>query len=78
MNMGKSVVLSPSDPVDIAIISRHIEPYDPECFRSCMEPKAYEYVMLKAEFTIVSVSKTWRNRVVECAGRGSVHRTIAN
>ena len=33
MNMGKSAVLSVG-PVDIAIISRHIEPYDPECFRS--------------------------------------------
>ena len=57
MNMGKSAVLSVGS-VDIAIISRHIEPYDPECFRCLgMEPKAYDYVMLeKAEFTTEWVS----------------------
>ena len=36
MNMGKSAVLSVGS-VDIAIISRHIEPYDPEIFMLGME-----------------------------------------
>jgi microcystin degradation protein MlrC len=70
MNMGKSAVLSVGS-VDIAIISRHIEPYDPECFRCLgMEPKAYEYVMLKSRIHYRVGFKDMAKQVIECAGRG--------
>ena len=70
MNMGTSAVLSVG-PVDIAIISRHIEPYDPECFRSLgMEPTAYDYVMLKSRIHYRVGFRNMAKQVVECAGRG--------
>ena len=70
MNMGKSAVLSVG-PVDIAIISRHIEPYDPECFRSLgMEPTAYDYVMLKSRIHYRVGFRDMAKQVIECAGRG--------
>ena len=70
MNMGKSAVLSVGS-VDIAIISRHIEPYDPECFRCLgMEPKAYDYVMLKSRIHYRVGFKDIAKQVIECAGHG--------
>lgn len=70
MNMGKSAVLRIGS-VDIAIISRHIEPYDPECFRSLgMEPTAYQYVMLKSRIHYRVGFREMAKQVVECAGRG--------
>ena len=70
MNMGRSAVLSVG-PVDIAIISRHIEPYDPECFRSLgMEPTAYDYVMLKSRIHYRVGFRDMAKQVIECAGRG--------
>jgi microcystin degradation protein MlrC len=70
MNMGKSAVLSVGS-VDIAIISRHIEPYDPECFRSLgMEPTAYQYVMLKSRIHYRVGFREMAKEVVECAGCG--------
>jgi microcystin degradation protein MlrC len=70
MNMGKSAVLSVG-PVDIAIISRHIEPFDPECFRSLgMEPTAYDYVMLKSRIHYRVGFRDMAKQVIECAGRG--------
>ncbi len=70
MNMGKSAVLSVGS-VDIAIISRHIEPYDPECFRSLgMEPLAYDYVMLKSRIHYRVGFRDLAKTVIECAGRG--------
>ncbi|MEM7077918.1 MAG: M81 family metallopeptidase [Pseudomonadota bacterium] len=48
INMGPSAVLSIGS-VDIAIVSRHVEPYDPECFRSLgMEPTQRRFLMLKS------------------------------
>ena len=70
MNMGTSAVLSVGT-VDIAIISRHIEPYDPECFRSLgMEPTAYDYVMLKSRIHYRVGFRNMAKQVIECAGRG--------
>ena len=70
MNMGKSAVLSVGS-VDIAIISRHIEPYDPECFRSLgMEPTAYQYVMLKSRIHYRVGFREMAKEVIECAGCG--------
>jgi len=70
INMGTSAVLSVGS-VDIAIISRHIEPYDPECFRSLgMEPLAYDYVMLKSRIHYRVGFRDLAKEVVECAGRG--------
>ena len=70
MNMGRSAVLSVG-PVDIAIISRHIEPYDPECFRSLgMEPLSYDYVMLKSRIHYRVGFRDLAKQVIECAGRG--------
>lgn len=70
INMGKSAVLS-VDGVDIAIVSRHVEPYDPECFRALgMEPTQRKYLMLKSRIHyrvgFYPIAKT----VIECAGRG--------
>jgi len=70
INMGTSAVLSVGT-VDIAIISRHIEPYDPECFRSLgMEPMAYDYVMLKSRIHYRVGFRNLAKQVIECAGRG--------
>lgn len=70
INMGTSAVLSVGN-VDIAIISRHIEPYDPECFRCLgMEPMAYDYVMLKSRIHYRVGFRELAKEVIECAGRG--------
>jgi microcystin degradation protein MlrC len=70
VNMGKSAVLSVGS-VDIAIISRHIEPYDPECFRSLgMEPSAYQFVMLKSRIHYRVGFKAMAKEIIECAGCG--------
>ena len=70
INMGRSAVLSVGS-VDIAIISRHIEPYDPECFRSLgMEPTSYDYVMLKSRIHYRVGFRDTAKEVIECAGRG--------
>ena len=70
INMGRSAVLSVGS-VDIAIISRHIEPYDPECFRSLgMEPTSYDYVMLKSRIHYRVGFRDIAKEVIECAGRG--------
>lgn len=70
INMGTSAVLS-VDGVDIAIISRHIEPYDPECFRCLgMEPTQRKYLMLKSRIHYRVGFKPIAREVIECAGRG--------
>ena len=48
INMGRCAVLSVGS-IDIAVVSRHVEPYDPECFRALgMEPTQRKYLMLKS------------------------------
>ena len=69
-NMGRAAVLSVGD-VDIAIISRHIEPYDPECFRALgMEPTQRKYLMLKSRIHYRVGFKPIAREIIECAGRG--------
>jgi len=70
INMGPSAVLSVGG-VDIAIISRHTEPYDPECFRSLgMEPTQRKYLMLKSRIHYRVGFKPIAKEIVECAGCG--------
>ena len=69
--MGLSAVLALDNGVDIAIISRHIEPYDPECFRSLgMEPLNRRYVMLKSRIHYRVGFRDLAKQIVECAGCG--------
>ncbi|MEM7001931.1 MAG: M81 family metallopeptidase [Pseudomonadota bacterium] len=70
INMGPSAVLAVGG-VDIAIVSRHVEPYDPECFRSLgMEPTQRTYLMLKSRIHYRVGFKPIAKAIVECAGRG--------
>ena len=71
INMGHCAVLALANGVDIAIISRHVEPYDPECFRSLgMEPTQRRYLMLKSRLHYRVGFSDLAKQVVECAGRG--------
>ncbi len=71
INMGHCAVLALANGVDIAIISRHVEPYDPECFRSLgMEPTQRRYLMLKSRIHYRVGFRDLAKQVVECAGRG--------
>lgn len=70
INMGRSAVLSVGT-IDIAIISRHIEPYDPECFRALgIEPTQRKYLMLKSRIHYRVGFKPIAKAIIECAGRG--------
>jgi microcystin degradation protein MlrC len=70
MNMGKTAVLAVGS-VDIVVISRHIEPFDPGCFRSLgIEPTSRRYLMLKSRIHYRVGFKPLVRAVVECAGRG--------
>ena len=63
LDMGTAAVLS-VDSVDIAVISKHIEPLDPGCFRSLgIEPTQRRYLMLKEPDSLSRrVLKTSRGR----------------
>lgn len=70
MNMGKTAVLSTGS-VDIVVVSRHIEPFDPGCFRSLgIEPTARRFLMLKSRIHYRVGFMPLVKHVVECAGRG--------
>ena len=70
MNMGKAGILSVGS-VDIVVLSRHIEPYDPECLRSLgIEPTDRRYVMLKSRIHYRVGYREMAKAIVECAGRG--------
>jgi microcystin degradation protein MlrC len=70
MNMGKAGVLSVGN-IDIVVVSRHLEPYDPECLRSLgIEPTARRYVMLKSRIHYRVGFRDIAKAIVECAGRG--------
>lgn len=70
MNMGKTVVFSTGQ-VDIVIISRHIEPFDPGCFKSLgIDPGSRRYLMLKSRIHYRVGFMPIVKNVVECAGRG--------
>jgi microcystin degradation protein MlrC len=70
MNMGRTAVLRVGC-VDIVVISRHIEPFDPGCFRSLgIEPTERRYLMLKSRIHYRVGFMPLVAHVVECAGRG--------
>lgn len=70
VNMGPSAVLSIGS-VDIAVVSRHVEPYDPECFRSLgMEPTQRRFLMLKSRIHYRVGFKPIAKAIIECAGCG--------
>ncbi len=70
MNMGTTAVLRVGG-VDIVVISRHIEPFDPGCFRSLgIEPTERRYLMLKSRIHYRVGFMPLVAHVVECAGRG--------
>ena len=70
INMGRSAVLSVGG-VDIAVVSRHVEPFDPGCFRALgMEPTTRTYLMLKSRIHYRVGFKPIAKEIVECAGRG--------
>ncbi len=70
MNMGPTAVLRVAG-VDIVVISRHIEPFDPGCFRSLgIEPTERRYLMLKSRIHCRVGFMPLVAHVVECAGRG--------
>jgi microcystin degradation protein MlrC len=70
MNMGKTAVLSLGT-VDVVVVSRHIEPFDPGCFRSLgIEPTERRFLMLKSRIHYRVGFMPLVKQVVECAGRG--------
>ena len=70
MNMGTTVVLSAGS-VDIVVISRHIEPFDPGCFTSVgIDPTTRRYLMLKSRIHYRVGFRKLARAVVECAGVG--------
>ncbi len=70
MRMGTTAVLS-TGTVDIVVISRHIEPFDPGCFTSVgIDPTRRRYVMLKSRIHYRVGFKKLAKSIVECAGVG--------
>jgi microcystin degradation protein MlrC len=70
MNMGTTAVLSAGG-VEIVVISRHIEPFDPGCFTSVgIDPTKRKYLMLKSRIHYRVGFRKLARAVVECAGVG--------
>ena len=70
MRMGTTAVLSCGS-VDIVVISRHIEPFDPGCFTSVgIDPAKRKYLMLKSRIHYRVGFRPLARAVVECAGVG--------
>lgn len=70
MNMGHCGVLRVGG-VDVVVVSRHIEPFDPGCLRSLgIEPRALRYVVLKSRIHYRVGFRDIARAMVECAGRG--------
>jgi microcystin degradation protein MlrC len=68
--MATTAVLS-TGKVDIVVVSRHIEPFDPGCFRAVgIEPSRRRYLMLKSRIHYRVGFRELARAVVECAGRG--------
>ena len=71
MNMGHCGVLRLAGDIDIVVISRHIEPFDPGCFRSLgIEPMSRRYLMLKSRVHYRVGFRDMAKAVIECAGVG--------
>ncbi|HEV2098898.1 MAG TPA: M81 family metallopeptidase [Stellaceae bacterium] len=70
MDMGLSVVLD-TGPVEIALISRHVEPSDLNCLLSLgIDPAQKRYVMLKSRVHWRAGLGPMARAVVDCAGVG--------
>jgi len=70
MDMGPSVVLD-TGPVEIVLISRHVEPSDLNCFLSLgIDPMQKHYVMLKSRIHWRAGLGKFAKAVVDCAGVG--------
>ncbi len=70
MNMGRAGVLRVGG-LDIVVVSRHLEPFDPGCFRSLgIEPKSCRYLVLKSRVHYRVGFRDLARATVECAGRG--------
>ena len=70
MDMGASAVLD-TGKVEIAVISRHTEPYDLGSFRALgLEPAKKRYLMLKSRVHWRAGLGPLARAVVECAGEG--------
>lgn len=70
IGMGTTAVLSIGS-IDVVIVSRHVEPFDPGCFRSLgIEPTARRYLMLKSRIHYRVGFRDIASTIVECAGRG--------
>jgi len=71
MNMGHCGVVRLANDVDIIVVSRHIEPFDPGCFRSLgIDPESRTYLMLKSRVHYRVGFRELAKEVVECAGVG--------
>jgi microcystin degradation protein MlrC len=70
MDMGRSAVLD-TGRIEIAVISRHVEPYDIAAFRALgLDPARRRYVMLKSRVHWRAGLGGLARAVVECAGTG--------
>ena len=70
MDMGQAVVLD-TGTVEIALISRHVEPSDLNCLLSLgIDPMQKRYVMLKSRIHWRAGLGRYASAVVECAGVG--------
>ena len=70
MNMGHCGVLQVGG-VDVVVVSRHVEPYDPGCFRSLgIEPLARRFIVLKSRIHYRVGFRDLVKATVECAGLG--------
>jgi microcystin degradation protein MlrC len=69
-DMGPSAVLD-TGKVEIAVISRHVEPHDIAAFRAlAIEPQKKRYLMLKSRVHWRAGLGAMAKSVVECAGEG--------
>ena len=68
--MGPAAVLD-TGKVEIAVISRHVEPHDIAVFRTLgIDPARKRYLMLKSRVHWRAGLGRSRSAVVECAGEG--------
>ena len=71
MNMGHCGVLRLPNDIDVIVVSRHIEPFDPGCFTSLgIDPQSRTYLMLKSRVHYRVGFREMAKEVVECAGVG--------
>lgn len=70
MQMGRCAVLD-TGKVEVVVVSRHVEPFDPGCFHSVgIIPEQKRYVMLKSRIHYRAGFKNMAKAIVECAGVG--------